>query len=418
MLSKPAGSPSGANIYYTLDGSDPRDPATNLPSASAFQYSGPINLLAGAQVKTRIHFNNPGTANDWSPLVDKTFVLDEPLPLRIVELMYNPPGSADDTEYFELLNFGNEPIELAGVQITEFSSGGFTFSSATLQPGERIVVVKNHAAFSAAYPHVTNVAAGTFSGSLANEGELVALRGPLGELLQSFTYGDSNVPGWPSSPDGDGYSLEYIGPLGAGENPLDVAPDDPFDDPVHWRASTILYGTPGTGGEVLQPESADFNGDGNIDGRDFLAWQRGFGSAPATSEDGDANHDGVVSGADLVVWQNQYGTAPQVSALTAPVADSQPSLASFWLPRQVNRAAAAKNELAQADSIGETELRDRALSKYSHLLFDVDDFDVDGLGADVLGGKGVRTILSSRRLFSVDRGDESSDRDPAFWPSV
>ena len=66
--------------------------------------------------------------------------------------MYNPPGSGDETEYFELLNTGDEPINLAGVKITEFSSGGYTFSGGTLAAGERIVVVKDQAAFAAAYP--------------------------------------------------------------------------------------------------------------------------------------------------------------------------------------------------------------------------------------------------------------------------
>lgn len=371
-LSKPAGSPAGAVIYYTLDGSDPRDAATNLPSATASQLNGAINLTTGAQIKARIYYNNPGSANDWSPIVDKTFVLDEPMPLRIVELMYNPPGSADDTEYFELLNIGSEPIELAGVQITEFSSGGFTFSSATLLPGERIVVVKDHAAFSAAYPHVTNVAAGTFSGSLANEGELVALRGPLGELLQMFTYGDSNIPGWPTTPDGDGYSLEYMGPLDAGENPLDDAPADPFDDPANWRASMVQNGTPGTAGETSEPDSADFNEDGQVDGRDFLAWQRGFGSTTADRHDGDANQDGFVNGADLEVWQQQYSTAVQFSASISPAVS--PLLAApFWLPTKSEVETTPLAEISMSRDMNDYLLQDRALTAFEPLHAGTED---------------------------------------------
>ena len=65
------------------------------------------------------------------------------------------------------------------------------------------------------------------------------------------------------------------------------------------------------------PYSADFDEDGDVDGRDFLIWQRnlsqvGYGKA------GDANHDGFVNDQDLAIWQDQYGTQPlSVSASTA-----------------------------------------------------------------------------------------------------
>jgi VCBS repeat-containing protein len=38
-------------------------------------------------------------------------------------------------------------------------------------------------------------------------------------------------------------------------------------------------------------DSADFDGDGDVDGRDFLAWQRGYGASSATKADGDANNN-------------------------------------------------------------------------------------------------------------------------------
>jgi hypothetical protein len=332
-ISVPGGTPGGAVIYYTLDGSDPRNPATNTASASAISYSGPIDLIAGAQVKARIFFNNSGTANDWSPVVDKTFTLEEVMPLRIVEVNYNPPGSSDATEYFELMNIGDEPIDLAGVQITEFSDGGYTFSAHTLNPGQRIVVVKDQTAFAAMYPTVTNVAPGVFAGSLSNEGELISLRGPLGELLQSFTYGDSNIAGWPADPDGEGYSLEYIGPLDGNENPANGSPADPFDNPANWRTSLQLNGTPGTDGAAPEPDSADFDGDGDVDGRDFLLWQRGFGT-PINAEkiDGDADNDGDVNGDDLDIWQDQYATVPPLAAVTSNDSGDTSEVASvFWI---------------------------------------------------------------------------------------
>lgn len=362
-ITTPGGTPVGAVIYYTLDGSDPRNPATNTASASALAYSGPIDLVAGARVKARIFFNNSGTANDWSPVVDKTFTLEDAMQLRIVEINYNPPGSVDDTEYFELMNIGDEPINLAGIQITEFSAGGYTFSAHTLNPGERIVVVKDHTAFAAMYPDVTNVAPGVFSGSLSNEGELISLRGPLGELLQSFTYGDSNIPGWPADADGEGYSLEYIGPLDGNENPSDGSPADPFDNFANWRASLQLNGTPGTGDNAPAPNSADFDGDGDVDGRDFLLWQRGFGKSNAAKVDGDANNDDTVNGADLAVWQQQYGTAPGLSALVVDIADSAAAAAIFWLPTIQSELGSSESEMFGTPEVLSELLRDEVFAQ-------------------------------------------------------
>ncbi|MDZ4656385.1 MAG: hypothetical protein SH868_02275 [Bythopirellula sp.] len=52
------------------------------------------------------------------------------------------------------------------------------------------------------------------------------------------------------------------------------------------------------------PGNADFNGDGDIDGRDFLAWQRGESPDP-------------LSPGDLGFWSEQYGTDPNdLSAFT------------------------------------------------------------------------------------------------------
>lgn len=54
--------------------------------------------------------------------------------------------------------------------------------------------------------------------------------------------------------------------------------------------------------------TADFDDDSDVDGRDFLIWQRGFGiTTGAELGDGDSNADGDVDGDDLGVWQDQYG---------------------------------------------------------------------------------------------------------------
>lgn len=85
-----------------------------------------------------------------------------------------------------------------------------------------------------------------------------------------------------------------------------------------WVASTTSAGAFSL--TSLAAEDADFNNDGQIDGRDFLIWQRGFGPA-GTNASGDANGDGVVDGADLQVWSSHYGSG----SLSASVAVPEPA---------------------------------------------------------------------------------------------
>ena len=304
----------GGTLYYTLDGSDPRDAGGGI-SASALVYTGAVQLNDSVQVRARVYDSSQsGTANDWSAEVNKTFTLDEPFSLRIVELMYNP-ADAGDLEYIELLNIGSQAIDLAGVQITDFSTGGYTFASQTLGAGERIVVPEDVAAFQARYPSVTNVTSTAYSGSLSNDGETVTLLDAFGNVLQSFTYGNDGLAGWPTTPDGGGPSLVYNGPLDAGEDPLSGSPADPFEVAGNWVASAQNGGSPGVGDTV---EDADFDDDSDIDLADLMNWQRNFGRTSGVSNaTGDANGDDQVDGDDLAIWQDQFGTSASVATASA-----------------------------------------------------------------------------------------------------
>ena len=60
--------------------------------------------------------------------------------------------------------------------------------------------------------------------------------------------------------------------------------------------------------EAQAPPSADFDQDGDVDGTDFLAWQRGFGLASgALLADGNSDDDDDVDVSDLAVWASTYG---------------------------------------------------------------------------------------------------------------
>jgi hypothetical protein len=72
--------------------------------------------------------------------------------------------------------------------------------------------------------------------------------------------------------------------------------------------------------------SADFDDDGDVDGGDFLAWQRGLGtSIGATHADGDADRDGDVDAADLTHWKSSFGAPALTTGRTASVLVPEPA---------------------------------------------------------------------------------------------
>ena len=75
-------------------------------------------------------------------------------------------------------------------------------------------------------------------------------------------------------------------------------------------------------------ETADFNEDQDIDGGDFLVWQRGL-QAGSTLAAGDANADMTVDELDLTVWQQQFGT--ESPTLASSQAVPEPSTAILCL---------------------------------------------------------------------------------------
>lgn len=81
--------------------------------------------------------------------------------------------------------------------------------------------------------------------------------------------------------------------------------------------------------------SGDFNGDGRVDGSDFLAWQRGLGKSSPTPAMGDANLDQTVDAADLGILQSQFGMGaieeeseplPVISPLATNVGTEPPAV--------------------------------------------------------------------------------------------
>jgi hypothetical protein len=85
-------------------------------------------------------------------------------------------------------------------------------------------------------------------------------------------------------------------------------------------------------GQIAVPQAtADFDGDGLVDGADFLAWQRGLRSdGLATRAGGDADADGMTDGVDLSFWQSGFGVQSAAIASAANLA-AVPEPLSSWL---------------------------------------------------------------------------------------
>jgi hypothetical protein len=86
--------------------------------------------------------------------------------------------------------------------------------------------------------------------------------------------------------------------------------------------------------------NADFDGDGDEDGADFLRWQRGVGiTSGAMLGQGDSDGDGDVDGTDLANWKGQFassaaaaGGIPEPSAVALALAGV--AGASWWERRR------------------------------------------------------------------------------------
>src|SRR5690606_23947237 len=72
--------------------------------------------------------------------------------------------------------------------------------------------------------------------------------------------------------------------------------------------------------KLITEAPGDFNGDGNVDGADFVIWQTNFpnNTGEATLATGDANGDGNVDGADFVIWQTNFPFTASQGAQVVP----------------------------------------------------------------------------------------------------
>ena len=238
--------------YYTLDGTDPRQPNGGI-SPSAIEYTEPFTVDSVTTVRAR---SQNGTR--WSSFATETYLTDVVMAntgnLRISEINYNPyadtlvPGEPevdnDLYEFVEIQNVGQSPADLTGVRLADFAGKGvsFIFGSQVLLPGQSTAIPANVAAYLSRYGDDTNLAIGqdvdpalwSYDGSLTNSGDTITLQDANGQVIQRLSYGDGGD--WPGRADGNGSSLEVI----------DLTGD--LDSPDNYRNSSEIGGTPGQDG--------------------------------------------------------------------------------------------------------------------------------------------------------------------------
>ena len=186
----------------------------------------------GVQVTNAISGGTPVTATITVTGTGAVFPAG-PGNLIVSELHYNPPGNTDATEFIELLNITGATLDLSGCHFDEELGQGinYTFASGVQVPaGGRILIARDRAAFVAAYPAATPLAAGEYNpGGLDNGGESLVLYAASGLEIFRFAYDDSK-----GSTDGGGKSLVRV--IGSTPTPADYT----------WRPSMTIGGNPGT----------------------------------------------------------------------------------------------------------------------------------------------------------------------------
>ena len=80
----------------------------------------------------------------------------------------------------------------------------------------------------------------------------------------------------------------------------------------------------------LLPYDADFDDDNDVDGADFLAWQRNVG-ATGFNRIGDVNRDHVVDNADRLAWASHFGSQAGRGAMAIPEPTSWAFVAWLFL---------------------------------------------------------------------------------------
>ncbi len=130
----------------------------------------------------------------------------------INELMYHPADP--ETEFIELYNSSNAPIDISDWCFTEGVDGCFGAGTPPVPAGGYVTVTKDLTGYANDYPGAPTPLF-QYEGKLSNGGEPVTLTDSAGQVADTVSYLDA-AP-WPTTPDGLGPSLELIDAAGSNQ---------------------------------------------------------------------------------------------------------------------------------------------------------------------------------------------------------
>lgn len=166
--------------------------------------------------------------------------------LVINEFNYHS-GGADPGEWVEIFNPGPDTANLNEWKFSDGSQNFFNFGEdLVLEADSFLILCQDTMAFQQVYPDVNRIY-GEFNFNLSNSGESPQLISPYEEIIDIVEYSDS-AP-WPTSPDGNGPTLEL------------TSPDLDNNVADNWFARNVALGSPGEHNiydNVEENESLDF----------------------------------------------------------------------------------------------------------------------------------------------------------------
>ncbi|MFC2137805.1 lamin tail domain-containing protein [Bacteroidota bacterium] len=226
-------------ISASLKASD--QPPSGGASPDASLYSSAITINESSHIKARAFHNN-----EWSALSDEFLIIpDDYNDIKITEIHYHPHDNnsidGDKFEFIELKNTGASTLDIGGLKFVKGIE--FEFPAETeLGAGEFIVLAASDAYF---YSRYSFESFDDYKGQLDNNGEKIVLVSPTLDTLCSIRYYDNDL--WPDSVDGLGHSLV----------PMDLNPSNDQNNPVDWRKSYNIGGSPGKDDLDVDPDPID-----------------------------------------------------------------------------------------------------------------------------------------------------------------
>ncbi|MDM7925998.1 MAG: CotH kinase family protein [bacterium] len=220
---------AGGTVWVTTDGTDPRLPGGAVSGRALSGLEPSVDFRSTTRVKARVL-----DGNVWSALAELTVRMRDDLSgLKITEIHYHPLDAdtvdGRELEFVELKNTSQGPLNLTDAVFT--NGIDFTFpASAVLEPGGFIVLASNAVRFHGRYGFFPF---GEYAGQLDNGGERIVLLSAAGDTVLQMRYDDRSP--WPAEPDSMGFSLVS----------RDFNPAGDPNDPLYWRVSVHVHGSPG-----------------------------------------------------------------------------------------------------------------------------------------------------------------------------